>query len=333
MLGRFATARFGIVMGTVIALCLIVALVCVFCIPQTSPKTNLALDNSQQADANVIESDSGGYIAPGPNATPNDFVSGTNGNGTVYYEALSDSEGTYYEISAIADAGYVFGYWVQTSTSTKVSGDETIRVRTYSTGSDVTAREYVPMFIPSANVHYISQLSEITDTTSTNVMYILRNDITSVTTPLASFAGILDGNGHSINSISVSGNGTYLGGIVNQLNGGVIKDLTIRSGTVTGTLAGTQYVGAIAGSITNGLISRCVNNAGIRGQSTAQVAGVVAISTGSANTSALYYNENHGSVIGGYVGAVIYTNTSSSAYLIKNVFDGSYQTTTVQNGG
>ncbi len=343
MLGRFATARFGVIMGTVVALCLIVALVCVFCLPRDAGNTNMALDtdNSASADIGVVDNGNGGYTVPSDNATPEPYVLEDMGQGTVYWEQKTDN-GTYYELTAEAASGYAFGYW-QTSAGVKISGDETIRVRSYTTGNAVSAREYVPVFIASANVHYVSNLNEIVTSIASvgnngsGHIYILRNDIDTVSdsaSPITTFSGVLDGNGHTINAISVSGSEASLGGIVGTLSGGVIKDLTIRSGSVSGTATSAQSVGAFAGTITSGLISRCVNHAAVSGTATGVVAGIVAVATGSAQTSALYYNENHGSVIGGSVGAIVFTNTVSGtsnpiAYLVKNVYDGSFQLTTV----
>ncbi len=92
------------------------------------------------------------------------------------------------------------------------------------------------------------------DTTSTLYAedFTLDNDIdcTGVTThPLSwshPFIGIFDGGGHSISNFTLDDGGFY-DGLFEELDGAIIKNLTLASGSVTGSF----YVGALAGQATN----------------------------------------------------------------------------------
>lgn len=369
MLGKYATARFGIIMGIVIALCLVVALVCVYVLRPAGATPNTTLD---QGNVDVVETDES-FIEPSEAATTDSVVEGSTTKGTVSWEQV---ESKYYQITAIphesklgdADrSSFVFAYW-QTSGGTKISGDQTIRVKTYTTSNPVMSREYVPIFIQSMTsdgtqtglVHYVTDITSLSDTNlavngAAGHIYILQNDLvlTDPFTPIGSngnaFAGVLDGNGHSIENLTIVGTGVNTG-IIAALDGGVIKDLTIRSGEISSAVA-SGYVGAFAGSMTNGLISRCVNHAAVYSTgSGGTAAGIVAQATlsttlntanGGSLTSSIYCCENYGAIRGNFVGAIIFNNathtTSTSqvipaAYLIKNINQGSFQTSTATEG-
>ena len=374
MLGKYATARFGIIMGIVIALCLVVALVCVYVLRPAGATPNTTLD---QGNVDVVETDES-FIEPSEAATTDPIVERSTTKGTVSWEQV---ENNYYQITAIphesklgdADrSSFVFAYW-QTSGGTKISGDQTIRVKTYTKSNPVMSREYVPVFIQSMAsdgtntdyVHYITDLASINDTyLSANGaeghIFILQNDIVLASnfTPIGAdsgvnytaFKGVLDGNGHSIENLQITGGAQTSIGLVCALDGGVIKDLTIRSGEISSAVA-NGYVGAFAGSMTNGLISRCVNHAAVYSTgSGGTAAGIVAQATlsttlntanGGSLTSSIYCCENYGAIRGNFVGAIIFNNathtTSTSqvipaAYLIKNINQGSFQTSTATEG-
>ena len=261
----------------------------------------------------------------------------------------------------------MFAYW-QTSSGTKISGDATIRVKTYTTGNAVTAREYVPVFIQETTstgtstnlVHYITNLPSINDeyfgqNGSAGHIYILQNDIvldtsfnpigydSSSTTNYTAFAGVLDGNGHTIENLNINSGVQYVG-IFCGLNGGVVKNLNIISGTISASNASAS-VGSIAGVMVNSLISRCENHAAIvasgSGGTAAGFVGTVNLTEATlagALTSSLYKNENYGAIRGNRVGAIVFLNnvftdsnsgtSTPAAYLIQNVNQGSFQTDT-----
>ena len=369
MLGKYATARFGVIMGIVVSLCLVVALVCVFVLRPTPQTQNTTLDQSGQEFIEVEES----YKEPSEAATENPYQPSGVNQGSVYWEQI---ESGYYELTAVAhraepedddQSSFVFAYW-QTSSGTKISGDATIRVKTYTTGNAVTAREYVPVFIQETTstgtstnlVHYITNLPSINDeyfgqNGSAGHIYILQNDIvldtsfnpigydSSSTTNYTAFAGVLDGNGHTIENLNINSGVQYVG-IFCGLNGGVVKNLNIISGTISASNASAS-VGSIAGVMVNSLISRCENHAAIvasgSGGTAAGFVGTVNLTEQTINgalTSALYKNENYGAIRGNRVGAIVFLNnvftdsnsgtSTPAAYLIQNVNQGSFQTDT-----
>ncbi len=369
MLGKYATARFGIIMGMVVALCLVVALVCVFVLQPTEQSRNTTLDQGGQEFVEVEDS----YNEPSKDATPNPYQPSGVNQGTVYWDQI---ENGYYELTAVPHraepndsdlTSFVFAYWVCTMNGkqTKISGDETIRVKTYTTANAVTAREYIPVFIQETNnvgtatdyVHYVTNLQSLNDTYmsqngAAGHIFILQNDITltnftpigySSTTAYTPFAGVLDGNGHTIESLTIQNGGQYVG-IFCGLNGGVIKDLSIRSGTITCSNTNGS-VGAFAGVMVNSLISRCVNHAAVIATGTGGVAAgfvgtvnLTEVTLAGALTSSLYKNENYGAIRGNSVGAIVFTNQTyldsntreetPAAYLIQNINQGSFQTNT-----
>lgn len=380
MLGRFATARFGVIMGMVISCALIIALVCVLTLTPAQSSLNLNKDTDSQGEFNVEQVDD--TYTPSKSATSDDYPSTAAKQGTVTYDYLENS---YYMLTATAYTtvdkdSYVFAYW-RDSTGAKISGDNTIKVKSYTTSNNIQSREYVPVFIQEYNSSHVAtgKVQRVTNlstaisekaTSSNNygagMIFILENDINmsgSNNTPIGTnqsgatpypFAGVIDGAGHKVENFKALAQSAssyaqnYFGGIVCYLNGGVIKNLTIVSGEITAT--SSSEVGAFAGRIKDGLISRCVNHAKVTGQTSGGMAGgMVGKADLGSNTSngfnggrssALYYNENYGSITANYVGAVIYENTKASVsnpdgsttqypacYLIKNINQGSYQTT------
>lgn len=88
-------------------------------------------------------------------------------------------------------------------------------------------------------------------------------------TPVGSFAGVFDGDGHHISNLYV--NAANNAGLFGTVNGsGKIRNLNILSGSVTGK----AYTGSIAGSVAqNAVIINCSNLAAVSG--TNNVGGVV----------------------------------------------------------
>lgn len=327
MLGKYATARFGVIMGIVISFCLVVAIVCVVCLQPVSFKPNTSLNNSGDDFIDNAQT----YVEPSVAASTQTVT-----NGSYTYEQKTEASTTFYELTASPSAGYNFAYW--TKSGVKISGDRTIRI--YS--SSYSAGTYVPVFISESNTTYITSLSSISLAADGNAgkLYILTQDITLTSnhTPIGNgsttaFAGVIDGNGHKIQGLNATRtSGDYYGGIVCRLTG-VIKNLTIFSGVINGNTAAN--IGAFAGTVeTGGLLSRCINRAEVKGDlstNTPNVGGIVGAAVGStALSSAIYCCENYGSVTGNKVGAILYSNptvnSSPICYLINNKYAGSLQT-------
>lgn len=104
--------------------------------------------------------------------------------------------------------------------------------------------------------------------------YVLMNDIdlqntewVPIGTPSFPFTGKLNGNGHSIYGLKVSGSSDYRGLF------GKIENAEITRLSVHGTVSGHEYVGGIAGLADNSSLSYCINYASVTG--TDQVGGVI----------------------------------------------------------
>ncbi len=102
------------------------------------------------------------------------------------------------------------------------------------------------------------------------------------------YKGIFDGNGHCVKNINVTG-GTYLG-FFGQANGATIKNFGVESGSVIGDNG--QYVGGIAGYISDTTIDLCYNGADI--SAAARVSGI----SGSSENSVITNCYNVGNVTG-----------------------------------
>ncbi|MCU0918541.1 MAG: Ig-like domain-containing protein, partial [Planctomycetes bacterium] len=90
------------------------------------------------------------------------------------------------------------------------------------------------------------------------------------------FAGVVNGNGHSISHLTIKGGG-YLG-LVGQLrSGATIKNLLVTDASITGS---DGYVGALVG-FSNGAVTRCGSTGEVRGRDS--VGGVVGRSDASVN--------------------------------------------------
>ena len=115
------------------------------------------------------------------------------------------------------------------------------------------------------------------------------------------FSGHFDGNGHTISGLKISNNVVY-GGLFGKIDGGSIEDLAIQNCYIMDQ----QYVGAIAGMITNSSLSGCSTVGGeIHGSS--MVGGLVGCMTGESRVdgcenTALNKSKLHN--IGGIAGYV-----------------------------
>ena len=305
-MSRFATKKFGLIMSVVITLCLVVALCVVFLYKPADAPTlqQISNDDTVQAVDGVI--DSGVRTATG---------SVTGGS----YEYTETSP---YQYTATASAGYVFAYW-QDSARVKFAGDISI---------STTKQGCTPVFIQESAVQKVNNQTTLqaalnNASANSNAMIVLTNDIKIDNTfvPVSSFAGVLDGAGYCIDGLAVTGDNN-IGGICGTLTG-VIKNLEIR-----GSVIGTGTVGAFAGVLQGGLVSRCSNFAVVNAGSNGTAGGIVAAASGEERSCSIYYCANYGSITGNNVGAVIFTNgtsTSPICNLIQNVNGGALQTVNI----
>ncbi|MBO5103109.1 MAG: hypothetical protein J6C13_03370 [Clostridia bacterium] len=288
-MGRFATKRFALFMGVVVTFCLVVALsvVLLYKPAPTAPTLELiSNDNTVEASTNIVSN--GANLA------------------TVTGGSYSNSGTTY---TATPDSNYVLGYWSLGS----ASGVK------YATDLSVTSSSaIVPTMIAKSSLTYVSTAAQLTSALSSNANIVLTQDIiaTSGFTPAGTYSGVLDGAGYSI-TVNVSGTTANVGGVCQTLTG-VIKNLEIR-GYVKNTSATASYnVGAFAGTINGGLVSRCENHSVV--SSAGGIAGgIVGAGYASTRASTIYYCYNYGAITGASVGAVIYTNGTESAPYVNLV--------------
>ncbi len=154
---------------------------------------------------------------------------------------------------------------------------------------------------------------------STSGNYALGSNITINNTysPIGSFSGTLDGLGHGISGISISGNTNYANGLIEQSTG-VIRNLAI-SGSVTGGSA-NQSVGGLVGA-NYGAIYNVSANMTVSGEG--DVGGLVGYNsnvqqTGSGTTTNTIGSIANAFVIGSVTGTVFTGTNGTSTYYIAN---------------
>ena len=93
--------------------------------------------------------------------------------------------------------------------------------------------------------------------------YYLAKDITlnGNFTPLPTFSGTLDGRGKTISGLKISttagSTATVYGGLFKKLDGGTVKNLTLKNVDIEISGGRTVYAGAVAGKIDSGSIFNC----------------------------------------------------------------------------
>ena len=138
-------------------------------------------------------------------------------------------------------------------------------------------------------------------------------------TPIERFSGVLDGNGHTIYNLRVERDDVEYRGLIGNLYGGTVKNLTLRGVTINGDNAG-----AVAGHMTKtATISHCsvvlTEGSLLRGSYVGGVAGSIAYYyTSDFNTIEYCTVEslNKDVAINGYnVGGIVgYMSASASGY-------------------
>ncbi len=129
------------------------------------------------------------------------------------------------------------------------------------------------------------------------------------------FAGIFEGDGHTIKNLSVSA-GNYYVGLFGDLNGASIRNLGIDSGMVMGESKVAGIAGVIRSNVT---ITNCYNKASVCGKSS--VGGMVGMSSGANNVIDSCYNAGSvggNSSVGGILG---YLSGSCTNTAVKNCYN------------
>lgn len=168
----------------------------------------------------------------------------------------------------------------------------------------------------------INSAADLSEITSTGNYYLSQNiDATGITyTPVLSFAGLFDGDGHTISNLTISSTGASVGLFGSTASGGSIKNL----GLINETITGSEYVGGLVGVLNTGSsISNCYTTGTVNGTSTseADTGGLVgALKGGSISNSYSSTNVTGGAGygIGGLVGC-LFSGSISNSYFTGTV--------------
>lgn len=205
--------------------------------------------------------------------------------------------------------------------------------------------------VPYTKIENEEQLKAITG----NGYYFLMNDITlsGKWTPIETFSGVLDGNGHKISNIdpliveeyhSISIRTTYYSGFFKNLNGTVInlafevngsgeldKDDYLRVGAIAAEMSGariencyvkgsmnyiakdTVYAGVMAGYAYSGEVRNCYTEVDISVNSDKY-----------AYVAGLAYVENNINLFTSYGNSTVQTGTNGKAYIFVNDYNRAY---------
>ncbi|MGM9869848.1 MAG: hypothetical protein ACI30R_09520 [Sodaliphilus sp.] len=141
------------------------------------------------------------------------------------------------------------------------------------------------------------------------------------------FCGTILGEGHSISNLSISKSANTYVGLIGYLGEkGVVKDLTIASGEISGS----QYVGAFAG-IAAGTLESCINYANVN-----SAKGIVGGFVGVAdNTAKLNNLTNHGNVTASNTkaGGIIGDASGNGSQTFTHLYNHGTITATMWMGG
>ena len=230
--------------------------------------------------------------------------------------------------TAVPSTGSVLSYWLRTKDGITAKYATDINI------AETSGATYQAVFVSESDIVKVSTAEQLLNAMAENKYIVLTQDIdaTSNFSTLTSFSGVLDGAGHKI-TVNVSSPDANVAGLCNTLSG-VIKNVVLE-GTIEGTGFSTdQKVGSFATTLNGGLISRCENRAMVvSGNGTAS--GFVAQGSGGTRSSTVYYSINYGSVTGGKVGVIIFTNGTKESPLVNLVSNENYgavQTNTVGSG-
>ena len=152
-------------------------------------------------------------------------------------------------------------------------------------------------------------------------------------TPIETFKGTLDGNGHTISGLNVSGD-DYVG-LIGVLDGGTVKNLKLANVTATGT----EDVGAVVGRIiNNGKVENVHVLSGTLSCTSKRVGGLV----GSIKAYGSIINCSNAASVsatgsarnaGGIVGSAYYTESGKEMYITNCTNTGAVTSGSTAAGG
>ena len=316
MISNFIKTRGLVIMS--IALVTIIAVVVMVVNFSSSKKTNFELNQQEHQTSN-----DGLVTYSSSNVTSGGVTTG---------KKWSETVGSTTTLIAEPAEGYTFAYWTRTSATYKVSALDTVVTESSKASS------FTPVFVANSRVKNIATLAEFTSNYNSSSYDILRLtaniDATGISyTPVITFTKVLDGAGYSILNLNVEiSTQTTCGALVQTLNGGVIKNLTLNACKITDTTSPTATsLGGFAGTIRDGLISNCVMKSTVNsGKADCNVGGFVGKATGTSGTATANIGTSFidhcvfaGAVLGAKVGALISDNDAAICDLQNNQSTGS----------
>ena len=237
------------------------------------------------------------------------FTKTTNFEGGIYNFVVRNSDDG---IRIYVDDELIFGSWVDqggwegSATTTISAGQHTIKIEYYeNAGGASISFSYYKGSGTASDPYQISDCQQLQAIPSgATKIYELTSDIncSSVSNflPIASFYGVLNGYGHTISGVTVSGTSEYQGLFKELYTGSVVINLHLTGGSVRGV----NTVGSLAGMAVN-------NNSGRQ------------VFIGNVSSDVPVYGSTGGSNHGGLVGYVAGdTKISRSSY--NGVITGGY---------
>jgi len=190
-------------------------------------------------------------------------------------------------------------------------------------------------------IYTFQELSDIRENLSG--CYVLMNDIDMsgeldsegfmpVGTAAEPFTGVFDGMGHTISGLRINNpSGRSRIGLFGSVNGGTIRDLNIKAGSVITGTAAADTAGGLAGFNDGGTITGCSFTGTVTASSVAGgiAGGLVGYNSGADATVERSYSS--GTVTGGYAGGLAGFNNVGA--LITDSYSASAISTGVSAGG
>lgn len=116
-------------------------------------------------------------------------------------------------------------------------------------------------------------LDEVRSEPQASVIFDCDIKLTEDWTPISSFSGIIDGNGHTISGLNISSKGNN-NAFIRTNNGGIIKNLNINSAIISGNV----NVGAFVGT-NKGIIENCILTGGIKIDAVSTAGGIAGLNS------------------------------------------------------
>lgn len=225
-------------------------------------------------------------------------------------------------VSALGDGEYNYN---------PTTGVLTIKSSTYS-AFEVT---YTYNFVAATGGQGYTTLEEAFTAAKDGALITVLKDITLTGdwTPIETFKGTLDGNGHTISELTVSGE-NYVG-LIGVLDGGTVKNLKFANVTATGT----EDVGAVVGRIiNNGKVENVHVLSGTLSCTVKRVGGLVGSikaygSIVNCSNAASVSATGNARNAGGIVGSAYYTESGKEMYITNCANTGTVTSGDVAAGG